>query len=96
MTPAEISALRKRAGLTQYQLADVLGVSQTLISQWESGDRVPDDLRLALLGRIADQLEHEEEIEKWRGRLLHVVGFGITAVLVQLFRGADYDEDPDD
>lgn len=35
---AEISMRRQELGLSQQQLADKLGVSQTLVSRWETGD----------------------------------------------------------
>lgn len=35
------SFLRRRAGLTQRELAKLVGVRQHTISQWESGARVP-------------------------------------------------------
>jgi len=33
--------LRKRAGLSQQDLADVLGVDRATVSRWESGERDP-------------------------------------------------------
>lgn len=33
---------RKRAGLSQEQLADILGVTRQSVSKWELGDSVPD------------------------------------------------------
>jgi putative transcriptional regulator len=38
----ELKALRVQAGLSQQALADLLGVTQTAISYWESGRRLPD------------------------------------------------------
>lgn len=37
-----IRYLRKKSHLTQSQLADILGVTQTSVSQWESGRNFPD------------------------------------------------------
>lgn len=37
MTPAELRAARKALGLTQGQLAVVLGVRQATVSDWERG-----------------------------------------------------------
>ena len=37
-----IAELRKKQGLTQQQLADILGVSNTAISKWEHGNNLPD------------------------------------------------------
>lgn len=54
MTTGErIKEARKRAGLTQKQLADKLGISYVGISQWENNQRNP---KLETLQRIADAL----------------------------------------
>jgi len=42
MTDGEcIMSIRRQAGLTQKDLADRLGVTQVMISKWESGTRNP-------------------------------------------------------
>jgi len=53
-TPEEIRKLRKRAGLTQKELARRAGVSQSLIARIESGSVDP---RLSTLRRILQALE---------------------------------------
>lgn len=70
--------LRKRKGLTQEELADLLGVTEGVISHWELGKREPRNMEM--VGKIADlfnvgadiitkdlRLETEDEI------LLHKV-----------------------
>ena len=37
MTKDEVKRLRKRLGMTQQQLADALGVTQTSVGRWEIG-----------------------------------------------------------
>lgn len=37
-----IASLRKKAGLTQEQLADAIGTSRQAVSKWESGKAQPD------------------------------------------------------
>ena len=37
-----ISENRKRKGLTQEQLGNILGVSNKTISRWENGNNMPD------------------------------------------------------
>jgi len=44
--PAQRVALRKRAGLTQKELAEIVGVDRTAIAHWEAGRRNPDGKRL--------------------------------------------------
>lgn len=46
-----ISALRKQKGITQEELANVLGVSAQAVSKWENNSSCPD---VALLTKIAD------------------------------------------
>lgn len=45
---------RKEAGLTQKQLADLLGVATGTVQQWELGARFP---RVEMLKKIEDKLE---------------------------------------
>lgn len=47
-----ISALRRKQGLTQEQLADKLGVTNRSISRWENGVTAPDISMLQDLSRI--------------------------------------------
>jgi len=49
-----IREARERAGLTQQELADILGVTQTAVSYWESAKRDPG---VADLPRIANALD---------------------------------------
>lgn len=46
-----IAALRKAKGLTQEQLADMLGVSAPAVSKWETGSSYPDITMLCPLAR---------------------------------------------
>ena len=49
MKPEELTAWRKRRGLNQVELAAMLGVTKTCISQWESGNRkIPAFLHITL------------------------------------------------
>ncbi len=45
--------LRKKYGLTQSELAILVGVQQNTVSQWESGKRNPSS---SILPRLADAL----------------------------------------
>jgi putative transcriptional regulator len=49
MTPAEIAALRERAGLSQAVLAGFMNVAVNTVSQWERGERHPTGAALKLL-----------------------------------------------
>lgn len=56
---------RKKAGLTQEELAEKIGVSRQAVSKWETGDALPEVNKLRLLaqalGVTADWLLSEEE-----------------------------------
>lgn len=42
MTPRQIKQIRTKLGLTQEEFAELVGVSQEAVSQWESGMTKPD------------------------------------------------------
>ena len=54
MTPNEIRNARRRLGLTQAQLAAVMGVRGPTISEWERGARSPGDTSARLLQAYRD------------------------------------------
>lgn len=53
-TPAELRAARKSLGLTQGQLAGVLGVRQATVSDWERGKHSPDGPAARLIAAYAE------------------------------------------
>lgn len=59
---------RKKAGLSQLDLADKLGVSRQSVSKWETGESNPDVAKIPLLakefGVSADWLLSEDEPEE--------------------------------
>jgi len=46
-----IASLRRQARWSQDQLAELLGVSRQAVSQWETGDTIPDLAKVVDLGR---------------------------------------------
>lgn len=52
-----IAEARKRLGLTQTQLAELLGAHLTTVNRWEKGHQVPEG---ETLGRLAQALKVEE------------------------------------
>jgi transcriptional regulator with XRE-family HTH domain len=55
MTPADLTAARKRLGLSQTALADRLGVQRLAVGRWERGERaIPPFLHLAMTA-LADE-----------------------------------------
>ena len=54
LTPwTALSAARRKRGLSQYRLAELVGVTQDAISKWESGRPVPPQM----IRRLAAALE---------------------------------------
>jgi putative transcriptional regulator len=49
LSPAEIAAVRKKAGVSQAVMAAFLNVATNTISQWERGERHPTGAALKLL-----------------------------------------------
>ncbi|MDE7348345.1 MAG: helix-turn-helix domain-containing protein, partial [Clostridia bacterium] len=45
-------ALRKEKGMTQAQLADLLGVTNKAVSKWETGEAMPETSLLLPLSRV--------------------------------------------
>ena len=54
MLEENIRVMRKEKGLTQEQLAEVMGVSTASVSKWETGVAVPE---LGMLAALADFFE---------------------------------------
>ena len=50
--PERLAALRKRAGLSQGDVAERLNVSRQAVSRWETGFTVPSTDNLSRLGRL--------------------------------------------
>ena len=60
----EIKKMRKRLGLTQQELASKLGVSQQLVSYWETGQREPSEEHQELLAEyILDERKKERKTQ---------------------------------
>ena len=49
-----IREIRKKRGITQKQLADALGVTESAVSHWEKDRRDPDLTTLAQIGEILE------------------------------------------
>ena len=45
---------RKKAGMTQEQLAEVLSVSRQAVTKWESDKGIPDVENLKLIAKVLD------------------------------------------
>jgi transcriptional regulator with XRE-family HTH domain len=88
MGSQSIKQRRTRLGLTQQQIAKMLGVSQQTIARWESGGDVPSkylkDLAIILVCRVSDLVGESTDAR------------GGSRVLRILNRTGQIDEDEDD
>ena len=73
---ANLSAYRKRAGMTQAGLAEKLNYSDKAISKWERGESVPDVLILCQLvpyGKV-----------RCKFHAVHLLIFSISTILLSV------------
>ena len=49
---SKIRELRKAAGFTQERFAEAMGVTQSTVSQWESGRVLPDTAKLPKMAEV--------------------------------------------
>lgn len=88
MGSQSIKQRRTRLGLTQHQVAKMLGVSQQTIARWESGGHVPSkylkDLAIILVCRVSDLVGESADAR------------GGSRVLRILNRTGQIEEDEDD
>ena len=59
MTPEELKALRARLGLTQYELAEKVGVARNTINRWEMGIRSIPEPVVRLLDYLTKEVRAE-------------------------------------
>ena len=80
-----LACYRRRAGLTQLELAEKLNYSDKSVSKWERGDGLPDLLMVAtiasLFGMSVDDMISDKEVKK---PLLHRNKIIITILSVGL------------
>ena len=65
--------LRKKAGLTQIELAEKLGVSIATLRRWEAGETAPNGTRIIELANLLevspDEIVSEREPSEHQGRI---------------------------
>lgn len=88
-----ISKLRHEKGMTQKELADILGISPKTISKWECGSGFPD---ISMIKKIAEELDisveelldgkklEESNKRKFNIKLFLIIG-GIIAFSIGIF-----------
>jgi putative transcriptional regulator len=86
MTAAEVSAVRNQLGLSQVQLAQLLGVHPLTVSKWERGLLGPTPHQIALLESFAKASQAKKQIGSEASNLL--VTAGVAAALLLLLSAA--------
>jgi len=77
MTPAEIQPLREKLGLSQVQLAQLLGVHPLTVSKWERGLLAPAPHQNALLESFA-KARSPKKVGEEVGNLLLTAGIALA------------------
>ena len=61
-----LTALRRKAGETQNDLAEVLGVSNKTVSKWETCESEPELSMLTEIAAHYDSLDEADQDKDWR------------------------------
>ncbi len=64
MTGTEIKAWRESLGLTQGELARILGVGEDTLVRWERGETKPNTIAQKLLAEVKAGIEKERQNEQ--------------------------------
>lgn len=91
MTKAEVVAVRAALGMTQEQLARLLGVHPLTVSKWERGLLVPSPHQTAMLQAAGRAAQQTPEIGTQVVGLLVAAGIGVA--LYHLLRAAFAESD---
>lgn len=78
MTAAEVQVVRTRLGLSQVQLAQLLGVHPLTVSKWERGLLGPTPHQAALLQSFAQASEAKEQVGREAAQLLLTAGVAVA------------------
>ena len=86
LSPEQIASIREKAGLTQAQLEERLGLGTKVVVRWESGKVIQGkaaDTVLRLIEREPELLKDLLEIEKQRSRQQERYAFHLAATLAR-------------
>lgn len=90
MTPAEVLAIRSELGLTQVQLAQLLGVHPLTVSKWERGLGAPSPHEQALLQSFRKAAQSRKDVGATVAQVL--VTAGVALALFVLLKAAFEDQ----
>lgn len=69
-SPAELREFRRKTGLSQARLAELLGASTRAVEEWEGGRRLPPPMLRLALGAINQNVEPWSFIVPAEGRIM--------------------------
>lgn len=81
MDKDEIKTIRESLGLTQVQLAQLMGIHPITVSKWERGDSAPTPYQQNLLTHFRDAAR-DKEIKKSLVGILIGLGVGVALALL--------------
>lgn len=73
----KIAELRKEKGMTQEELAEIMGVSSQAVSKWENGNAMPEVALLTKLSKVlncsVDNILHPGEYQNKKPNYIHML-----------------------
>jgi len=87
LTGEELRAWRKRHGLTQQELAWLLGLSREAISNWERGTRTIPPYLCLVLDVLEKHLAEQEDAEQITNKVAQIFRICLD-LMCSMFRGA--------
>lgn len=91
MMPGQVAAVRHSLGMTQVELAQLIGVHPLTVSKWERGQTSPSSYQAAMLSSFQGAAQRQSGVgETVRGLL---VGAGIAAAVYMLLKVALEEDD---
>lgn len=82
MTSLEIKALRDRAGISQTELASLLGVTSSTVYRWEGDASRPSDWQVAMLDAFAEAERVQPGALRWATKALYNQGYARALYLI--------------
>jgi DNA-binding transcriptional regulator YiaG len=69
VTSTQIKGLRKRLGLTQQQLADMIAATQVTVARWETGANEPKGAYLKALKELATKAKTKSTRSRYESKI---------------------------
>lgn len=86
MAPERVQKIRRKAGLTQEELGEVLEVSRSAVAQWESGANRPSKVQVEILKALERELK-QRNVNDWKTSIAQAGGALSLAVFLKWMKG---------